>query len=337
MARRRQLFIAVLAACVVGGGAAKDTRSFLADSTPEQWEHAQAELARSAESMRDLADPRRRLTGDLSSDAAPTSIPTPVPTPAPSISAVPTTTDITTYAQLAAAVGRGEAVTLPAGVMEFGSEIAIATGTVASITGVDGTVLSGGGHTRLFAVGAFAQLTLTDLTLVNGTLSTSACAPPYQDCAGPAVWTLGGSASLVRCIIKDMVGWVRTTRAPFSPRARDHHPLPPAVAQNGGIAAIGVSYAPTTINIEDSTFTGSSGFTYGGAVTVSTYTTLTISGTLIEKLDAGQALYACCSPLSIYITLTDTTFQDNSGVLLLRECFAGATLSPLGLYAQGLA
>ena len=132
-------------------------------------------------------------------------------------------------------------------------------------------------------------------------------------------------------------GWVRTTRAPFSPRARDHHPLPPAVAQNGGIAAIGVSYAPTTINIEDSTFTGSSGFTYGGAVTVSTYTTLTISGTLIEKLDAGQALYACCSPLSIFITITDTTFQDNSGVLLLRECFAGATLSPLELYAQGLA
>ena len=309
MARRRQLFIAVLAACVVGGGAAKDTRSFLADSTPEQWEHAQAELARSAESMRDLADPRRRLTGDLSSDAAPTSIPTPVPTPAPSISAVPTTTDITTYAQLAAAVGRGEAVTLPAGVIEFGSEIAIASGTVASITGVDGTVLSGGGHTRLFAVGAFAQLTLTDLTLVNGTLSTSACAPPYQDCAGPAVWTLGGSASLVRCIIKDMVGWVRTTRAPFSPRARDHHPLPPAVAQNGGIAAIGVSYAPTTINIEDSTFTGSSGFTYGGAVTVSTYTTLTISGTLIEKLDAGQALYACCSPLSIYITTQTRPFK----------------------------
>ena len=100
--------------------------------------------------------------------------------------------------------------------------------------------------------------------------------------------------------------------------------------------AAGESYAPSTISIEDSTFTGSSG-TYGGAVTVSTYTTLTISGTLIEKLDAGQALYACCSPLSIYITCTDTTFQDNSGVLLLRECFAGATLSPLGLYAQGLA
>ena len=213
MARRRQLFIAVLAACVVGGGAAKDTRSFLADSTPEQWEHAQAELARSAESMRDLADPRRRLTGDLSSDAAPTSIPTPVPTPAPSISAVPTTTDITTYAQLAAAVGRGEAVTLPAGVIEFGSEIAIASETVASITGVDGTVLSGGGHTRLFAVGAFAQLTLTDLTLVNGTVSTSACAPPYQGCSGPAVWSIGGSASLVRCMIKDMIGWVRTACA----------------------------------------------------------------------------------------------------------------------------
>ena len=100
--------------------------------------------------------------------------------------------------------------------------------------------------------------------------------------------------------------------------------------------AAGESYAPSTISIEDSTFTGSSG-TYGGAVTVSTYTTLTISGTLIEKVDAGNALFSCCSPLSIDITITDTTFQDNSGVLVLGECFVGATRSPFGVYAQGSA
>ena len=319
MAQRRELFIAYLAACVVGARAVEDARSFLVDSTPEQWEHAQAELARSAERMRDLSSPRRRLTGTCScscadddatvtavlgsgcsentgycdthfcptcayagycdaacgyctacadddatvtgvlgvgcsdatsycdgffcptctyagycdvscdfciADAAPTSIPTPVPTPAPSISAVPTTAEITTYAQLAATVGRGEAVTLPAGVIEFDSEIAIASGAVASITGVDGTVLSGGGHTRLFAVGAFAQLTLTDLTLVNGTVSTSACAPPYQGCSGPAVWSIGGSASLVRCMIKDMVGWVRTARASRPLCAKSPSPSP---------------------------------------------------------------------------------------------------------------
>ena len=70
MAQRRELFIAYLAACVVGARAVEDARSFLVDSTPEQWEHAQAELARSAERMRDLSSPRRRLTGTCSCSCA---------------------------------------------------------------------------------------------------------------------------------------------------------------------------------------------------------------------------------------------------------------------------
>ena len=316
MAPRRRL-IAFLVACVFGACSAEDAASFLVDSTPEQWENAQAELARTARRMRDISNPRRRLTGTCScscadddvtvtavlgvgcadatgycdayfcptcayagycdvscghctpcadddvtvtavlgagcadatsycdayfcptcayagycdiscdfcvADAAPTSIPTSVPTPAPSISAVPTTTDITTYAQLAATVGRGENVALPAGVIEFDSEIAIANFQVIAITGVGGTVLSGGQRTRLFSVGAFAQLTLTDLTLINGTVGTTACAPPYYGCSGAAVYSIGGSAFLVRCMIKDMVGWVGTELRAY-PRAyaRDHH------------------------------------------------------------------------------------------------------------------
>ena len=59
--------------------------------------------------------------------------------------------------------------------------------------------------------------------------------------------------------------------------------------------------------------TGSYG-SHGGAITISTYTTLTMLGTLVEKMNAGHALLSCCFPEHIYITISDTTFADNHGV-----------------------
>ena len=152
---------------------------------------------------------------------APSAVPTPPPTTVPSLSPVPTTTGITTYSQLTGAISRGEAVVLPAGVIEFDSELALSYFQVATISSSEGAVLSGGGHTRLFAVGPWATLTLIGLTLVNATVSLTACAPPYYSCSGAAIYNLGGTVTLVGCTIQDAVGWVR-----HLPTSRPRQPPP---------------------------------------------------------------------------------------------------------------
>ena len=108
-----------------------------------------------------------------------------------------TTTAVTTFNQLRASITRGESeIVLPAGSLEFGTEIEVGSGKDIVITGegATATTLSGGGHTRLFAVLEGGNLTLADLSLVNATISDTAPCGYFgrgaggANCRGGVVW-----------------------------------------------------------------------------------------------------------------------------------------------------
>ena len=69
------------------------------------------------------------------------------------------------------------AIALPAGVIEFGTEIALWSGEdiVIAGEGAEITTLSGGRRVRLFSVWNNTGLTLSDLALINGTGGVDAC------------------------------------------------------------------------------------------------------------------------------------------------------------------
>ena len=120
-------------------------------------------------------------------------------------------------------------ITIPAGVLQFDGEISTNYFQNIHIAGGGGgaeaVVLSGGGSTRLFSVAAYSSLALSDISLVNGTISTSICSKPYYECAGAAIYNGGGFVTLVRCIVKNNVGWVRPVIRDCAARRARRRPL----------------------------------------------------------------------------------------------------------------
>ena len=171
------------------------------------------------------APARRRLhsspTLAPTATAGPTPLPAPaptqLPTPAPSASPVPTTIAITTFNQLRASVARGDReIALPTGVIEFGTEIEVGYGKdiVVLGNGAAATTLSGGGHTRFFAVLDGGNLTLADMTMENSTIgATAPCAvfgrgAGSANCRGGALWVYNARLTLLRCVVRRSVAYV---------------------------------------------------------------------------------------------------------------------------------
>ena len=112
------------------------------------------------------------------------------------------------------AITRGDtAIALPACAIEFNNEIAISSGEQIAIAGEGEavTTLSGGRRARIFAVLNNTWLTLSDLTLANGTSSVESCITDSRyGCSGAAVYVLEARLTLLRCTVRDNAAFVRT-------------------------------------------------------------------------------------------------------------------------------
>lgn len=92
---------------------------------------------------------------------------------------------VSTWSELESAAANGFNIELQAD-LSFSDDVGVSFGQDISIepspTTTTGTMLSGGGESRLFRV--YGTLSLRDLTLTYGFMTTSACNSPYESCFG---------------------------------------------------------------------------------------------------------------------------------------------------------
>jgi hypothetical protein len=242
---------------------------------------------------------RLLLTTPAPNTSAPTAVPSPAPTTNPTASPVPTTTDLTTFKQLYNAIANGEStILIPAGIIEFGAEIMIESGGSVAVAGDDkNTVLSGGGHTRLFSVWNSSELTLTDLSLVNGSVSMGDCASYLSetdkyDCSGSGVFVFEAKLTVLRCIFRNHAAYAGAA----------------IMVQFFGIVHVENS------TLKENTGVGSSCIEVGRETCQ-----LTLVGSVVSLNRAEFSTIYCIgwptgdgADTETQMTLTDTTFSDNT-------------------------
>ena len=118
-------------------------------------------------------------------------------------------TSVSTFDELSAAMMDGASIIVGDDIT-FTSALTLSSGMTVAITGSSsGSVLSGGGSTRLFYVNG-STLLLSSLTLTGGSASTSGCDNiGISDCYGGIAYVNAGYLSLDSCVLSDSTAYVR--------------------------------------------------------------------------------------------------------------------------------
>jgi hypothetical protein len=230
-----------------------------------------------------------------------------------------TATSVTTFTELEAAVGNGEAlVDVAVGAMNFSTQIIIASGnTVEVYSAVSmpmsmSTVLNGGSAVRFFYVNG-GDLTLRALSLAYGATPTDECDSPFTSCGGGAIYVSAtGSLVLINCIVEDNVAFLGGAILLFSGGS----------AVVAGSSFVGNSVPncggaiwlrdDSTATIESSSFTDNVAVSNGGAIWAYSGASAEVQGSRFVGNRAGYAggamyVYHWGSVASV----ESSTFTDN--------------------------